>query len=143
MHVFFFGDDVIEFDHRVRVVDVDFRTQGGFKVEVHVVLVLKVVGLLLLKVAERVTDEVEVVVEDIFVEVVGDQLVQFFHFCAGAIHALDHAHRHHSGTETGNIGLAPQLFQCVVDVFFIVCLLDSDFDGDQVFSFCGLCDIHF
>ena len=137
------GDDMVEVDHRVRVVDVDFGTDGGLKVEVDVVLVFEVGGLLLFGVAERIAEQVEFVVGDMLVEAVGNNRVQGFHFRAGAIHLLDHAHRHHAGTETGHVGTLFHLFQGLFDGLLIVCFFYADFDGDEVFSFCTLCDIHF
>ena len=46
VHFLVSGDDMIEIDHRVGEVDVDFGTQGGLKIEVHVVFLLKVGRLL-------------------------------------------------------------------------------------------------
>ena len=69
------GDDMIKVDHGVGEVDIDFRTQGGFKVEIEVLGVLEVGRLLLVEVAEGISDEVELVVEDVFVEVLGNQVI--------------------------------------------------------------------
>ena len=110
VHLFVGGDDMVEVDHGVGEVDVDFGTQGGFEVEVEVVVLLKV-GRLLLGVVERIAEEVELVVDDMLVERVGDDGVQGFHLGAGAIHLLNHAHRHHAGTESGDIGPLSQLSQ--------------------------------
>ena len=133
---------MVEVDHRVGEVDVDFGTKGGFEVEVEVVFLVKV-GRALFGVVERIAEEVELVVDDMLVEVVRNDVVQGFHFCAGAIQLLDHAHRHHAGTETRHIGSLAHLLQGLFNHFFVIGLFNIDFDGDEVLSFCTLCDVHF
>ena len=98
---------------------------------------------MLLGVVERVTQEVELVVDDMFVETVGNDRVQCFHLGAGAIHLLDHAHGHHAGAETGHVGSLAHLLQRLFDHSFVVGFFNIDFDGDQVVSFRALCDVHF
>ena len=143
VHFLVGGDDMVEVDHRVGVVDVDFGTQCGLKVEVDVLFLVEVGRLLLVKVAERIADQVEFVVHDMLVEAVGDHRVEGFHFCAGAIHLFDHAHGHHAGAETGHIGAATHIFQGLFNGLLVVGFLDANLDGDQVVSFRALCDVHF
>ena len=143
LDVFLFGNNVIEVNHCVAVVHVDFRTDGRLEEEVHVILVLKVIGLLVVKVVERIANHVEFIVEDIFVEVFGNHVVQGFHFRVGAIHFLNHAHGNHARTEAGHVGALAHLLEGLFDVFLVISFLDADFDGDQVLSFLSLCDVHF
>ena len=134
---------MVEVDHRIGEVDIDFRTKGGFEIEVEVVFLFKVGRLLQLSVVERIAEEVELVVDDMLVEVVRNDGIQGFHLCVGAVHLLNHAHGHHAGTETRHIGSLAHLLKGLFNHFFVIGLFNIDFDGDKVVSFCALCDIHF
>ena len=89
---FFVGSlDVVVVDGDLGEVDFDFRLQADFKEETHCLLSLRIGRLLLVGIRQRVTYHVELVLEDMVVESLGNLLVQLVECDCCAIHLFYHS----------------------------------------------------
>ncbi len=137
------SDDVGEIDVDLGVIDVDIGAQGGFEEEVEGVLIVEIKWLLMVGIAERVADEVEIVLKDVVVEGLRDKAVEHLYGGLGAVHLLDHAERHHAWAESRDVGFLLELVELFLDLWFVVVLDHVDLDGDQLFSLVALCCVHY
>ena len=80
----------------------------------------------LLFVWKGLSQHVDLVLADVFVDFFAEELVDFLclHFCTKAL--LDERCRHFSRTETWQACLMAEVLQCLLYLFFVVCLLDVE-----------------
>ena len=88
-------------------------------------VLLQVLGLLLIA-GEGLAEHLDLVVADIGHQLVAQQAVHLIDLHGSAVLFLNHAHGHHTGTESGHLSLLAIVFQGLIDGFLIVFLLDGD-----------------
>ena len=94
------------------------------------------VDLTLLVVGQRITENSQFIVLDMFLQVLAYQFVQYVSEDALTVHFLYEASRNHSRTETRHLRLVTHFFQLLCNFLLIISRLQGQSHyGHQVFQF--------
>ena len=96
--------------------NVEYKSIGCFTLNIHSLLLVAGHGF---------AEHLDLVLVYILVDLLAQELVDHVHLHGGTILALDHAHGHHSLTETRHLSLLAVVFQCLLDILLIISLLYS------------------
>ena len=85
---------------------------------------------------ERLAEHCNLIVSDVFIEVLTKELVDRVNLYLHAKLALDHSHWNISRTETWNICTLAIVFECLLDIILEVFLFDGN--GQQTIDLVGI-----
>ena len=141
MHLLVHLDRVVGHLILVRKLQLDLGSLADLEHELELGAVLEVEGALLLR-GDHVAQVVDVLLLEVLEHGVRSLPVGLLGHDALAVHLLDDAHRHHAGTETGDIGLAAILAQRLLDLLRIILLAHGHPDERGVLFALFSYDIH-
>ena len=106
--------------------NIDFRSYGNVEYEFERTVLLQIL-LHLSFIGQRITKHGYLVVNDVAIELITQNLVDYVHFYLHAKLALNHANRSLSLAESRNVGLLAVVLQGLIYLTLIVILFDGDF----------------
>ena len=121
VHLLVDGDGVVGQLVLLREVELDLGSLADLEDELELLAVLEIEGALLLR-GDHVAQVVDVLLLEVLEHGVRGGAVRLLGQHALAVHLLDDAHRHHAGTEAGDVGLAAVFAQRLLDALAIVLL---------------------
>ena len=110
-------------------------SHGNVEDELKRAFFLKVLRHLFLR-RHRLTQHGDIVLPHIFVQFLSEQFVDLIYFDGRTVLALNEAHRHVAGSESGHLCLAAILLQFVIYQFLVVLFLHDN--GHQSIDFVGI-----
>ena len=103
----------------------ELRGNGDIEHESQIGVLLEVLGHLLLLVGKGLAQHLDIVLLDVFVQLLTEELVHFLYLNGCSILLLNHTHRNHTWTETRHLCLLTIILQGLLYRFLVVCRLNG------------------